>query len=255
MSEKIKNYLNLAIIISVIFVGAAALSASFTYRASIKPDSYRSFSVSGEGKVTAVPDIAFFTFGVLTEGGKDIAKLQEENTTKVNKIISFLKSLAINSKDIKTESYNLSPRYSYSNCPPQPAKPTPCPPPEIVGYSINQTIAVKIRDFFNIGKALKGAVENGANNVSELSFQVDDPFSVQNKAREEAIKRAKEKAKSIARAAGFRLGRLLSIEESGPIQPFVRGEFATLEAKGASPVIEPGSQEIIVNVSLRYEIK
>ena len=260
MNERIKNYLNLAIIIGVIFVGVAAVSSSFAYRASIKPDSYRSFSVNAEGKVVAVPDIAFFTFGVLTEGGADIAKLQQENTEKINKAIAFLKALKINEKDIKTENYNLNPRYEYSNCGVVSNQPTPCPPPKIVGYTINQTVSVKIRDFAVIGKALSGVVENDANDVSGLSFQIDDPFKVQNEARAQAIERAKQKARSIARAGGFRVGRLLGIDEgfSGPVYA-MRYESA-LMADGKSggapaPTIEPGSQEVVVNVTLRYEIK
>jgi uncharacterized protein YggE len=259
MNERIKNYLHLAIIVGVVFVGVAAVSASFAYRASIRPDSYRSFSVNAEGKITAVPDIAFFTFGVLTEGGTEIAKLQQENTEKANKAIAFLKSLKIAEKDIKTENYNVSPRYEYPNCPPIFDRQSVCPPPRIAGYAISQNVSVKIRDFAVIGAALGGVVEQGANTVSGISFQIDDPIAFQNEAREEAIKRAKEKAKSIARAGGFRVGRLLTIDEGGPIYPFFRAEALALDAKGGElpplPTILPGSQEISVNVTLRYEIK
>ena len=260
MNERIKNYLNLAIIIGIIFVAVAAVSASFAYRASIKPDSYRSFSVNAEGKAVAVPDIAFFTFGVLTEGGADIANLQKENTEKVNKAIAFLKSLEIDSKDIKTENYNLDPRYEYSSCPANTEKPVPCPPPKIVGYTINQSVSVKIRDFAAIGDALSGVVKNGANDVSGLSFQIDDPFTVETKARSEAIAKAKVKAKNIARAGGFRVGRLLAIDEgfSGPVygMRFEAALMADGKAAGApAPAIEPGSEEVMINVTLRYEIK
>ena len=107
---------------------------------------------------------------------------------------------------------------------------------------------------------LSGVVVSGANSVSELNFTIDDPTSLQNQARAEAIRKAREKAKSIAKAGGFSLGKILSINESGdyPPQPYL-GSFKK-EALGVGspvptrPIIEPGSQEIIVNIDLVYEI-
>lgn len=264
MDEKIKNYLGIAIIIGVFALAYAAINYVGTYSKSIEPSAFRSFSASGEGKITAIPDIAQFTFSVITEGGKDpegkqasygagISKLQKENTEKTNKIIEFVKSQGIESKDIKTQNYNLNPRYQYFNCPVplRDGKPEICPPPEITGYTITQTVLIKIRNFEKISIILSGAVENGANSVSELSFNVDDPTILQDQAREQAIKKAKEKALSIAKASDFKIGRLLSIDEGGYPVKF-GGEISRALL---SPTIEPGSQEITATITLRYEIK
>ena len=134
----------------------------------------------------------------------------------------------------------------------------PCPPPEIVGYSIRQTASVKIRDFETIGDTLAGVVQNGANSVSQLSFTIDDPTEVRHEARKIAIERAQEKAQRIAEAAGFEVGRLLGIDESGGLPPIYRMEGlggAADFAQAAAPKIEPGSQEVSVTVTLRYEIR
>ena len=260
MNEKIKNYFGIAIIIGVFALAYAAISYVGTYSKSIEPSTFRSFSANGQGKITAIPDIAEFTFSVITEGGKDITKPQRENTEKTNKIIEFIKSQGVETKDIKTQNYNLNPKYQYFNCPIPlgGGRPEICPPPEIVGYTISQTVSVKIRNFEKIGVILSGAVENGANSVSELSFGVDEPEVLQNQAREQAIKKAKEKAASIAKAGGFKIGRLLSIEEGGyaPSPFYAKSGFGGEAASSLpSPTIEPGSQEIIATVTLRYEIK
>ncbi len=207
-----------------------------------------------EGKVIVIPDVAKFNFGVITEGGIDVAGLQEANTEKVNEVIAFVKSHDVDVKDIKTERYNVTPRYQrcISNN-------GVCPPPEIVGYTVRQEISVKIRDFSVIGAVLSGAVEHGANSVSQLFFTIDDPTEIENQAREEAIAKAQTKAKAIAKTTGFRIGRLLSISE-GYMSPVPKYAL-TMEAVGrggddiAAPVIEPGSQEVIVNVTLSYEIQ
>jgi len=263
MDSKIKNYLGL---VGVVLMAVLALSALWyvrTYSRSVEPSNFRSFSVSGEGKIVAIPDVAEFSFSVLTQGGKNLGELQRENTVKVNRAIGVAKAAGVEDKDMKTTEYNVEPRYQYFNCGPillDSGK--PCPPPEIVGYTVRQAVSIKVRDFSKVGDLLRDVVESGANTVSQLAFTVDDPTAVQNKAREEAIQKAKAKAKAIAKAGGFRLGRLLSIEEGGYYpQPVF---YKTLEAGGyggdgptslPAPAIEPGSQEIKVTVNLRYEIR
>ena len=267
MNIQLKGFLSVAAGFALIAVGYAALGYSNAYSRSIQPSSFRSFGVSGEGKIIVVPDIAEFTFSILTEGGKDLAKLQTENSTKSNKAIDFLKKQGINEKDIKTQQYNVQPRYQYFNCNSGiyregGAVAQPCPPPSIVGYTITQSAQVKIRDFSKIGDVVSGIVENGANQVSGLNFTLDDKSSAENDARAEAIKEAQGKAEAIAKAGGFRLGRLLAIDEgfSGPYynQAYGKGGAVALDfaesAASSAPSIEPGSQDVIINVNLRYEI-
>lgn len=138
---------------------------------------------------------------------------------------------------------------------------SPCLPPEISGYTVQQSVSVKARDFTKVGSMLADVVTSGANSVSQLNFTMDDPTEVQSQARAEAIQKAKVKAKSIAKAGGFRLGKLLSIEEGG-IAPMYYGygmggiEKQSLDSMAApAPAIEAGSQEVKVNVTLRYEIR
>ena len=264
MDTKIKNYLGIATIVALALSVIAGFWYVSSFSKSVSPD--RSFLVSGEGKVVAIPDVAQLSFGVLTEGGKNLADLQKANTDKVNQVIAFLKEDGIEEKDIKTQFYNITPRYQYFSCPPpRPVSegaiqtPTPCPPSEIAGYTINQSVSVKIRELNKAGDIVAGVVEKGANTVSGPSFTVDDPTELQNQAREEAIAKAKEKARAIAKAGGFRLGKLISITEGvslpSPFQ-FAR-EFALCKGGDSfgGPTIEPGSQDIRVNVTLNYEIK
>jgi uncharacterized protein len=261
MDNKVKQYLGMAVIIAIFLFAVGYLSYVNSYSKSVEPNSYRSFSVVGEGKVTAIPDVAQFTFSVITEGKKDIAALQKENVDATNKAIDFLKAQGIEAKDIKTTNYSLNPKYQYYDCRSPESSITPCPPAEIVGYTITQTVSVKIRDFAKIGAVVSGVVDAGANSVSSLSFTVDDSTALENQAKEEAITQAKAKAELIARAGGFKIGRLISLEDS--YTPYYYGYGlggGDMKAESVSsaipvPTIEPGSQEITINVTLRYEIK
>ncbi len=270
MDQKLQNILGASIIAALVLSVLAGVWYVKVFSDSKPPQ--RTFSVSGEGRVVAVPDVAEISFGVLTEGGKDIAVLQKENTGKINDIIVLLKQNGIDEKDIKTQYYNISPRYQNFSCPPaalkgessaglQPAEsfpvPRPCLPPEIIGYAISQNLSVKIRDLNKAGDVLAGIVQKGANNVYGPTFTLDDPKAPQNEARAKAIAEARQKAEAMAKAGGFRLGKLVSIQEGYAPYPILAAERTSSVAGGgaAPPEIQPGSQEVIVSVSLVYEIK
>lgn len=92
MDIKIKNTLGAIGALAIAIAAYSGFVYARAYSESIQPSSFRSFSVSGEGKVTAIPDIAQFTFGVVTQGGKDIAGLQKQNTEKMNALIGHIKA-------------------------------------------------------------------------------------------------------------------------------------------------------------------
>lgn len=285
MDQKIKNFLGSAAVLAVLAIGYAAVSYVHSYGQSIQPSSFRSFSVTGQGKAIAIPDVAAFSFTVITQGTKDITALQSQNTTAVNKAIAFVKSKGVADKDIKTEYYNVSPDYQTYNCNivPQvysgasgaigsamvkPSAPTitmppvrVCPPASIAGYTITQSVAVKIRDFTKIGDIMSGVVTSGANQVGQLSFTLDDPATVQNQAEADAIAKANTEAKVIAQAGGFTIGRLLNLQTGGnsyPIYNYAMTEKSLGSATSAvspAPVIQPGSQEVNMTVTLQYEIR
>lgn len=267
MNSNLKNAAVVVGSVAVLALAFAAVSYVNSYGKSIQPSSFRSFSVTGEGKSVSIPDIARFSFQVVTEGGKDLGALQKENTDKVNKVIAFVKDNGIDAKDIKTQSYNVNPRYTSYSCyesSPESSKPAAkvCPPPEITGYTVTQSVDVKIRNFAKIGDVMGGVVTNGANQVGSLSFTIDDPTKVQDDARAEAIVKAKVKAHAVAEAGGFRLGRLLGIQENGGYYPVAYKESYSLDssmgrggAAAPAPAIEPGSQETNVTVTMTYEIQ
>ena len=94
-----------------------------------------------------------------------------------------------------------------------------------------------------------------------MEFRLEDPTGAQNDARTEAIAKAKAQAKEVAKAGGFRLGKLLSIEEVNGYMPFAYGRggsvmMAEQDSKQAiTPTVEPGSNSVKIQVILHYEIK
>ena len=250
MNQKIKNSLGVMGVISLLALtyGLFVFAGSYPNTAVMVPG----FSVGGEGKIKVVPDVATFNFSVITQGGANLVELQNQNITKMNSAIEYVKSLGIADEDIKTAQADIAPRYTQSNC----LYNSVCPPSEITGYTITQTVTVKVRDFANLQKAFGGVVEKGANSVSSLQFTIDNPTEVENQARAMAIEQAKTKAKAIAKAGGFKLGRLISVDEYQTYPAYgYGGDAMGVRMEKAVALIEPGTEEVVVQVNLRYEIK
>jgi uncharacterized protein YggE len=262
MNPKIKDILGWGAVAAIAIFIIGTLQFTSAYSRSVVPSA--SFAVTGESRVTVVPDVAQFSFGIVTEGGKDISALKKDNTAKANAAIDYVKSQGIDPKDIETQNYNISPRYQNFSCPPVvysagSAASSPCPPSQIVGYTINQNITVKVKDFDKIGEIISGVTERGANNVSDLSFTVKDRDKAENEARGKAIAKAKEKAKELAKAGNFRLGRIVSIQESSYApSPYNRvygmGGAEAMDVKSIAPSIQPGSDEIVSQMTITYAI-
>lgn len=257
MDSYIKNSLKIAGVIALLAASWSVVKFVNSYDNSITPSSHRSFAVRGEGRATGVPDVAEFTFTVLTEkNSADLSVIQKENTDKSNKVIKFVKDGGVVSDDIKSINYNISPRYQYSNC----RETVVCPPPQIVGYSITNSVQVKVRDFEKISGLLGGVVSSGANEVSGLSFKIDDPTGLRIKAREEAIVKARQQAESMAKASGVKIGRILLMNDESVSVPqpiyFDSRKVMALSASEAqsTPQVEAGSQEVQAAVTVSYEI-
>jgi len=212
-----------------------------------KLKSKETITFSGEGKSTGVPDIASITLSVLTE--KMTAKeTMTENAKIANEVIKFVKEAGIDEKDVKTQSFTLSPRYDWVE-----GKRI------FRGYQLISTLAVKIRDLEKISDIIDGAVSRGANQVGDIQFVIDDPEKLKEEARNKAIESAKEKAQSIAKATGLKLGKIVSFSEAVAPLEYPSPYYLEMKEEAAggriSPEIEKGSQEIEVNVSLTFELK
>lgn len=248
-------------ILSVLVLALSAWIYASSYSKMVQPGAYRNFAVSAESRVTAKNDIAEFSYGVLIEGGKDISQIKKQSDELTAKIQKTLKDEGVDLKDVKTVSYNLEPRYQNYNCAVSlNSEAAPCKPAEIVGYTLSQTDLVKIRDLSKVDKIVSGVVAGGANNVSQLTFTVDDQTALKTQAKAEAIKKAIEQAKVLASAGGFKIGKIISIDEVGvsPVAYDRAMEYSGMMAKAVTPTVSSlnsGSGEIVSSVIVRFEIK
>ncbi len=236
-------------ILLILCITAIVIVALVTAQDRIPEDRY---SVSAVGSVFAKPDIANLTVGFKTETKPTAAEAVQENSGKMNKIIKELKALDIESKDIKTTGYNLSPIYDWTDRTGQRLK----------GYQVSQNVSIKIRDLDNIGQAIAKTAEQGANQVGNINFTIDEEDELKAQARDEAIKKAKTKAKVVAKAAGMKLGKIVNVHENQVYYPTVENYAKTMDmgiGMGGggieAPEIEIGENEVRVEVTVVYKVK
>ena len=205
-------------------------------------------SFSGEGKVVAKPDIAKVNLSILTTAVSSKAA-QDDNSKKSKAVTDYLKKQNIDDKDIKTTSYNIYPQYKYSQYGGN---------PEITGYQVNQSIEIKIRNLDNVSNILDGVVAAGANQVNQLSFEIDNPDALKAEARAKAIADAKKKAGELQSQVGISLGKIVNFSENTggyPVPIYYDAKGIGMGGGGGGPSIPTGENEISVNVSITYQIK
>jgi uncharacterized protein YggE len=217
----------------------------------------RTVAVSGEGKISARPDVAFVTLSVQSVG-KTVAQVTQDNNTKMNQVIAEMKKIGIKEDDITTTSYNLYPRYNEIKPVDPEIKELVAQTPQIIGYTLDQSLSLKIRDLTKVDQVLDRGVAVGANQVGGLNFDIDDASKIKSEAREQAFQKAREKAEAMAKAAGVRLGRVVTFSESYGSYPMYANylmDAKTESYAAGAPSIQAGSKELSVNVSVTYEIE
>ena len=240
---------------ALILLGCVTLLvlANFLNSKNAKTIDQRTAYFSGMGKVYVKPDTAEATFGVVNQGteAKDVVAT---NNKSMEKIIAYLKSNGIKEEDIQTVNYSLYPQYDWNYCNAQGESKTCIP--KILSYEVNQQATFKSKDFAKMADLLGGLAEQGANNISSLTFTIEDPEQYRSEAREKAVQQAGEKAKNLAQSAGVTLGRIISVSEDYSLPPvFSKGFEGYGGAAGSGAPIQSGNQEIVVTVNVGYELK
>jgi len=254
----------------VIGVGLAAIIAllAYTYSALIEAKYMHSgpttITVEGEGEVFAKPDVASFSFNINTKED-DAVTAQDKASEIMEAILAYLKDAGVEEKDVKTQYYNLNPRYEY---PDYECTEWGCPPreePIIIGYQVTQSVLVKVKNIDDAGLIVSEIGALGAQNVSSISFTIDDEDALVAEAREQAIADAKEKAEKLANDLGVRIVRVNGFwEDNGGYYPMDYGYGGDMRVSMDSAeemtapkaaVLPTGENKVTSRVNISYEVR
>jgi uncharacterized protein YggE len=203
----------------------------------------KSITVSAQGTVKVMPDVAYVTVGVTTQDA-DMQKAQDNNAQTMNAMYEALKGAGLADDDIRTTQYNAYPIYDYSS-----------ETKKIMSYEVTNQVELTIKDINRVGEIIDIAVNNGANTTNSISFGLLDEQSSYNDALKLAVDAAKAKAETLAEAGGVKIiGTLQMAENSIGGQIYREYAEAAVEDTGSTP-ISTGDLEIQANVTVVYEIE
>ncbi|MCI3926953.1 SIMPL domain-containing protein [Paenibacillus sp. TRM 82003] len=209
----------------------------------------RTISVSGVGKMTVEPDVAYVNFGVWSKAAT-ANEAQAANAKAFAAVEKTLKdTFGVAAADVKTSSFYVQPEYNYSE------KGTP----SISGYTADHTVVVTYRNLDELGKLLDAVSKAGANRMNGIQFGTEKSEAYELEAIELAMANAKTKADVIAKAAGRSVKGVLHVQQGGAVgvpQPTYYPMAKTAEgaAMAAGTSVQPGELEYSTTVSVTYEM-
>jgi len=200
----------------------------------------KTVTVTGEATIGVAPDTAIIRIGVSSQE-KSAREAGEANARQMTSVLAAIKASGIAERDIQTSRLSLQPQYD----------PNKGGTARLTGFLATNQVTVRIRDIDSLPTVLDRAIAAGANEMSGIEFVVSEQSKLLDQARDDAIADARRKAELYARAAGAKLGHVVSISEEGPTPPQPRPMQAM--RAGAVPVA-PGEQTLRAIVSVSYEL-
>jgi uncharacterized protein YggE len=212
----------------------------------------RTISVVGQGKVSAKPDIAEISVGFVNRA-RTAREALETNNQRLTDLFQLLRENGIEERDIQTLRFSVHPEYG-PIVPGPPGQPPGHSPASIIGYQVQNSVRITLRDKSRAGPLVDAVVARGANQVYGITYRISEPFTDQ--ARRLAMEDARKKAALLAGQAGLVVGLPVSIrEEASPYAvapPPPSGPYAM--AASAAPVpLASGEQDISVTVHVVFE--
>jgi uncharacterized protein YggE len=177
------------------------------------------------------------------------------NNADMAKLIETLKAAGIDSKDIQTTGFSVSPNYVYSDARDQNGYQLP---PKVVGYTVSNGVTVQVRDLTILGSVLDQAVTVGANQINGINFAVEDPSELYDEARKLAFADARDKGELYAEAAGVELGAIALVSEQinyAPPQPYMFKAEAAMSADRSFVPVEVGSLTFSIDVNVNWDLE
>jgi uncharacterized protein len=221
-------------------------------------------SVSGDGKVTVVPNLAQLMLSLTSEGSTASDAL-DANNAAMKLLLKKLAGFGIADKDVKTTGFHVEPKYKHEKD----------KDPVLVGYVVTHALTVKVRNIDDTGKVVDALVNYGLQDnavfgclppdfeataapilrVDGVTFTLDDETKLLDEARKAAVADARRKAELYAAAAGVSVGKVVSISEI--TVNWAPRTWSVQELKAASADGVPfskGEQQVSASITVVFAI-
>lgn len=202
-------------------------------------------TVTAEARTSEKPDLATITAGVVNEAPTADAALAE-NARRMTAVLAAVKRAGIPDRDVQTAQLSINPQTVYAEN----------EPPRVTGYQATNTVTVKVRNMGNVGKTVDALVAQGGNQLNGISFGLNDPDTALDRARADALKKARARAEVYAQAAGMHVKRIVAISEGGGVEPpRPMPMMAMARAAAVATPVAPGEVDLTANVTVMFELE
>jgi uncharacterized protein YggE len=210
-----------------------------------------SIRVVAQATVSVKPDQAEVDLGVTT-ASKTAAAAVASNDRKMGEVLAALKKELGGDGELKTTEVSVQPRFAETKSGELAAR--------VTGYTVTNTVHVRVSNVRAVGRLLDAALGAGANTIDRVAFTLRDAEAAQGQALRAASAKARARAAAIAEGQGLRVGDVLSVSEGDvedPFAPFegLAGRRAKANEQAFAMRVEPGSLEIAATVTVVFALK
>lgn len=191
------------------------------------------------------PDIATFSTGVQTLA-PTASEAVRANNVQMASVVARLKKLGIADRDIQTTQINLNQQFDYRDG-----------QQIFKGYQASNMVNAKLRDLKKLGAFLDALAVDGATNFNGPTFGIDDDSKFQEAARDKVWATAMNRARSLARKAGYADVRVLRVEENDQGRGYMPMPISARSMDAAaekSTPISPGELSVGATMSFTFEM-
>ena len=144
-------------------------------------------TVTGKVQAEYVPDIATVTVGVESQAATSVLT-RDQNTQAINATIDAITALGIDAADIQTTNLNMWTTYNNAGT--------------IRGYRMSVDLVITVREIDLAGQVIDAAISSGSNSLGGVEYGLSNQAELYQKALEQAVAKAREKADALAAASG-----------------------------------------------------
>lgn len=179
-------------------LAAALATASFVFaqdRPTVAAPA-NSLYVGADGKYESAPDTAVLQFNISVQESKAQAAYQRASEA-AEQVRQLLKSNQIDPQSAEIGFFALQPVYDYRD-----------PKRKLVGYRVNTSVSLKLKDFAKVGPVVGQLSDLDVTASQTLNYTLENLDLAKARAVEDAYHKAHEEALTLARASGRSLGEL-----------------------------------------------
>jgi uncharacterized protein YggE len=206
-------------------------------------------SAGADGKFEAAPDTAVIDFNISVQEESSKAAY-ERASLQADQVRQILRANGIDPKTAQISSFSLQPVYDYKN-----------PKRKLVGYRVNASVSVKLKDFAKLPPILQALADANVSDTQSLGYILEEMESAKSKAVEDAFRKARQSAEAVAKASGRALGELSyasvdTFENTPIIRPMV-AQMKTMAMAAPAPTEEFSPQTVTVtaHVNTLFNLK